>query len=106
LFERIDLDSARELLWADCDEQTVAIAFERPRPKCAFPFTAPLSLAELPTVSCTSIICTEDQLINPEWSRRIARGIGADVVELPGSHSPLLSRPSALADVLLRVAER
>src|ERR1700746_727374 len=68
LFERIDLDSARELLWADCDKQTVAIAFERPRPQCAFPFTAPLSLAELPTVSCTSIICTEDQLINPEWS--------------------------------------
>lgn len=100
----VDLDSARELLWADCDEQTVASAFDRLRPQSAYPFTAPLSLDEFPSVSCTSIVCTEDRLINPEWSRRIARDIGADIVELPGSHSPLLSRPSAVADVLVRVA--
>jgi hypothetical protein len=43
-------------------------------------------------------------MINPERSRRIAYRIGADIVELPGSHSPLLSRPSAVAEVLLRVA--
>ena len=92
-------------LWADCDEQTVVSAFDRLRPQSAYPFTAPLSLAKFPAVSCTSIVCTEDQLLNPEWSRRIARDIGADIVELPGSHSPLLSRPKALAEVLLRVAE-
>jgi hypothetical protein len=45
-------------------------------------------------------------VVNPDWSKRIARDrLGADIVELPGSHSPFLSQPSALADVLLRLAE-
>ncbi len=100
----VDLDSARELLFADCDERTVAAAFDRLRPQSALPFTSPFPLAEFPTASCTSIVCTEDQLIYPEWSRRTARAIDADIVELPGSHSPFLSRPSAVADVLLSVA--
>lgn len=99
----VDLDSARELFYADCDEQTVVAAFERLRPQSAYPFTAPLSIAEFPTVRCTSIVCTDDQMLNPEWSRRIARDIAADIVELPGSHSPLLSRASAVASVLLQV---
>jgi hypothetical protein len=38
-------------------------------------------------------------------SKRMARDIAAEIVELPGNHSPMLSRPSAVADVLLRVAE-
>lgn len=100
----VDIDSARELFYADCDEQIVVAAFDRLRPQSAYPFTAPLLLAEFPTASSTSIVCTEDQMLSPEWSRRIARDIGADIVELPGSHSPLLSRPSAVADILLRVA--
>jgi len=102
----IDLDSARELFYPDCDEQTVAAAFDRLRPQSVYPFTAPFPLPEFPAVSCTSIVCTDDRLLNPEWQRRIARDIGADVVELPGSHSPLLSRPEALAEVLLRLAEK
>jgi pimeloyl-ACP methyl ester carboxylesterase len=100
----VDVDCARELLYADCDEQTVAAAFDRLRPQSAYPFTAPLLLAKFPAMSCTSIVCTEDRLIGQEWSRRIAREIGADIVELPGSHSPLLARPSAVADILLQVA--
>jgi hypothetical protein len=31
--------------------------------------------------------------------------LGADVVELPGGHSPFLSRPRVLADVLARIAD-
>jgi len=40
------------------------------------------------------------------WVDFAAHPIGADIVELPGSHSPLLSRPSAVAEVLLRVADK
>ena len=102
----VDRDVARTLFYADCDEQTVSAAFNRLRPQSAYPFTAPCSLGELPSASCTYVVCTDDQMINPEWSRRIARRIGAEIVELPGSHSPLLSRPSAVAEVLLHVAEK
>jgi hypothetical protein len=41
------------------------------------------------------------RLVNPDWSRRVARErLNANLVELPGSHSPFLSRPAGLAEVL------
>jgi pimeloyl-ACP methyl ester carboxylesterase len=102
----VDRDVARALLYADCDEDTVASAFDRLRPQSAYPWTVPSSLAEFPSASSTYVVCAEDQLINPVWQRRHARDIGANIVELPGSHSPLLSRPTAVADVLLHIAEK
>jgi pimeloyl-ACP methyl ester carboxylesterase len=67
--------------------------------------TLPFSLAQFPSVPCTSVICSEDRVLGREWAERIARDrLGAELVELPGSHSPFLSRPAAVADVLLRVA--
>jgi pimeloyl-ACP methyl ester carboxylesterase len=102
----VDPDCARVLLFADCDEPTVEAAFNHLRPQASYPSTLPFSLSEFPTVSCTSVICSDDRMIDPDWSKRIARDrLGADVIELPGSHSPFLSRPSALADVLLRLAD-
>jgi pimeloyl-ACP methyl ester carboxylesterase len=100
----VDFEFVREVFYADCDEATVAAAIDHLRPQSGYPWTVPCSLTEHPSVSCTSVVCSEDQVVNPDWSRRTARDIGADIVELPGSHSPLLSRPSAVADVLIRVA--
>ncbi len=101
----VDLDAARELLFADCDEEIVVTAFNRLRPQSAYPCTAPLLLRELPTVRCTSIVCDDDQLIYPVWSTRIAHHIGAGLVRLPDGHSPFLSRPSALADILIKLCD-
>lgn len=98
-------DVTRALLYADCDERTAAKAIDRLRPQSAYPFGVPCALAEHPPVRSTYIVCADDQLLNPEWSRRTARHIGAELVELPGGHSPFLSRPSAVAEVLLRLAK-
>lgn len=47
------------------------------------------------------VLCNEDRLINPDWSRQFAKKkLRAELIELPGSHSPFLSRPSHLAKVL------
>jgi hypothetical protein len=47
-------------------------------------------------------VCSDDQILRPQWSRWTARErLGADLIELPGDHSPFYSRPSVLADVLL-----
>lgn len=101
----VDLDFVRGVFYADCDEATVAGAIHHLRPQSGYPWTVPCSLTEHPVVGCTSVVCSEDRVVNPDWSKRKARELGADIVELPGSHSPLLSRPSVVADVLLRVAE-
>jgi pimeloyl-ACP methyl ester carboxylesterase len=101
----IDLELARELICADCDDSVATAAVNRLRPQSAYPNTLPFRLSEFPSVRCTYIVCNDDQLVRPEWSKRIARDrLGADLIELPGSHSPLLSRPSAVAEVLLDIA--
>ena len=101
----VDLDFARKVFYADCDEATVSAAIEHLRPQSGYPWTLPCSLTEHPSVGLYVSGVHEDRVVNPVWSRRAARSIGADIVELPGSHSPFLSRPSAVADVLLRVAD-
>jgi pimeloyl-ACP methyl ester carboxylesterase len=89
----IDFDFVRKMFYADCDEPTVAAAIDHLRPQAAYPWTLPCSLIEQPSLPCTYVVCAEDQIVTAEWSRRIAHSIGADIAELPGSHSPLLSRP-------------
>lgn len=101
-----DLDFARKVFYADCDDATATAAIEHLRVQSGYPWALPCTLSEHPSVPCTSVVCGEDLVVNPAWSRRVARRIGADIVELPGGHSPMLSRPSALGDVLLRVAEK
>ena len=102
----VDFDVVREMFYADCDEPTVAAAIDHLRPQAAYPWTLPCSLTEPPSVPCTYVVCAQDQIVTPEWSRRTGRNIGADIVELPGSHSPLLSRPEAVAEVLLQLAPK
>jgi pimeloyl-ACP methyl ester carboxylesterase len=59
---------------------------------------------EWPDVPVASIICTEDKAINPEWSEQVAKDwLRVTPVTLPGSHSPFLSRPIELAQVLMEI---
>jgi pimeloyl-ACP methyl ester carboxylesterase len=100
-----DLDLACAMFYGDCDEATTKAALDRLRPQSAYPAILPSSLAEFPAVKTTYIVCREDQILRPAWSRQTARErLGAELIELPGDHSPFYSRPSALADVLLGLA--
>ena len=52
-----------------------------------------------------AIACTEDRLVGIDSARRrIAELLGVTPIELPGGHSPFLSRPAELAAAL--VADR
>jgi pimeloyl-ACP methyl ester carboxylesterase len=96
-----DEQIARRMLFADCDERDARWAFERLRAQATAPYDVPNPLDALPSAPRTYVVCTEDRIVNPDWSRRVARGrLGAELIELPGSHSPFLSRPDALAAVL------
>ena len=46
------------------------------------------------------IATLRDAAINPGWQIRTARTHGARVIELDSGHSPFLTQPSELADVL------
>jgi pimeloyl-ACP methyl ester carboxylesterase len=61
-------------------------------------------LVAWPAVRTVSVVCAGDQVVNPEWARRAAAEIGAEVVELPGGHFPMLTRPAELAALLAGIA--
>ena len=91
---------AVQTFYADCDPDAAARAVARLRPQATTPYGRPCSLDALPALPSTSVVCTDDRLVNPEWSRRAAPAVAQRVVELPGGHSPFLSRPRDLAAVL------
>jgi pimeloyl-ACP methyl ester carboxylesterase len=98
---------ARAVLYADCSERDAGAAFARLRPQARTPHAQRCRLEALPETPCTYVVCDEDRMVNPERARRVARErLDADLVELPGGHSPFLSRPGELAAVLDRVAQR
>lgn len=45
------------------------------------------------------IVCGQDLAIRPDWQREAARAVGPSV-ELDAGHSPMLTHPSELADIL------
>jgi pimeloyl-ACP methyl ester carboxylesterase len=64
-------------------------------------------LTAWPEVPTTVVVCTGDRVVAPD--RLHERGLalpGAGVVDLPGGHFPMLTRPVALADVLVAAAAR
>lgn len=65
----------------------------------------PCPLSAWPPVPAAYIVCADDRTIAPAWQRKAAREwLSIEPSELPGGHSPHVSRPEALAGVLERVA--
>jgi pimeloyl-ACP methyl ester carboxylesterase len=94
-------ESARDGFYADCGEEVARRAYDRLRPTPLVVFSERCPIDTWPDVPSTSIVMQDDRAVGPAWSRRAAARIGADVVELEGSHSPFYSRPAELADVLV-----
>jgi pimeloyl-ACP methyl ester carboxylesterase len=101
----ISWEAARNGFYADCDEATARRAYERLRPTPLVVFTEPCPVEVWPEVPATYILMRDDRAVGPAWSRRAAARIGADLIELDGSHSPFYSRPAELADHLVGLVD-
>lgn len=96
-----DAAKARQFMYADCDAPDVEAAIQRLRPQAQSPYTVPCPLTEFPGVPATYIACRDDRLVRSEWSKRVVeKRLDAEFIELPGGHSPFLSRPGDVAAVL------
>ena len=74
----------------------------RLRPQARKPSVEASPLVAWPEVPSVSVLCRDDAAIDPAWSRQAARErLGVDALELDGHHSPFLSRPAELADLLV-----
>jgi len=92
---------ARAGFYHDVDDEVARHAWERLRRQSFTVMTERTPLEVWPDVPSTYILATEDRAVGQEWSRRRAKEIGADLIEIEGSHSPFYSRPAELADILV-----
>lgn len=92
----------RELFYHDCQSDTIKWALSKGRKQQSMAYifeTNPIK--SLPNIECKYIVCSDDRIISPTWSRYVAlKRLGVDAIELPGGHCPHLSRPDRLASVL------
>lgn len=96
-----DPDVAAGLFFRACEPETARWAAARLRPQVWTTSQEITPLERWPDCEIVSIVCADDEVLAPEWSRRIARDVlGVEPVELPGGHSPMLSHPSDLANAL------
>jgi pimeloyl-ACP methyl ester carboxylesterase len=98
-----DVEGARELFYHDCDDATAQWAFEQLTPETAGDTaTTPISVprfwaAELPR---SFIVCLQDHA-QPRWLADVtARRLGVESLTIDASHSPFLSCPADLAQLL------
>jgi pimeloyl-ACP methyl ester carboxylesterase len=99
------LEAATRTLYQDCVPELAARAFARLRRQQSALWDSLAPFERWPHVPVASIHCEDDRAINPAWSRWIApRRLGVQSRVLPGGHSPMLSRPSRLAETLIAAA--
>jgi pimeloyl-ACP methyl ester carboxylesterase len=96
-------DELDEIVWADAPQDARVTASASLRSQ------ALQSLADSPTrvswrdVPSTFVVGTQDRCIHPDFQREMAKR-ASDVIEWDTSHSPPLSRPDLLVELLDRLA--
>ena len=86
-------ERAKAGFYHDVDDEVARQAWERFRHQSFTVMTERTPLEVWPDVPSTYILMKEDRAVGQEWSRRRAKEIGADLIEMEGSHSPFYSRP-------------
>jgi pimeloyl-ACP methyl ester carboxylesterase len=99
-----DFDGAWRYFYHDCDEQTARWAFERLGPErfgdtTVTPVSVPRFWAS--ALPRSFILCTRDRSM-PRWlADTVAQRLGVEQLTIDSSHSPFLSRPRELAELLV-----
>ena len=98
--------TATELFFHDASADVAAWASSRLRPQCYQVIGEQSPLEAWPDVPSSYIVCRDDRAMNPEWARGAAVGrLGTTAIEIDGGHSPFLTRPKELAEVIAAIIE-
>jgi pimeloyl-ACP methyl ester carboxylesterase len=98
-------NTATELFYGDAKPSVARWASARLRPQCYRVMKEVTPLDAWPDTERAAIVCRADRALNPDWARTASRErLGVEAVELEGQHSPFLTRPAELAQVLHRLS--
>jgi len=99
----LDADRALPLLYADCAADDAAKAIARLGPQSWAELGGVATRAAWEHTPSTYAVCTDDRAVAPALQHALARRC-ARTIEWPTSHSPFLSRPGLVADLLIELA--
>lgn len=103
----VPAEQAIELMFNTCTPEVAAWAAAQLRRQYWESFVEPSPVWAWPDMPTLAVGCRQDQLTNPEpMIEAAARISGAEYVELNTDHSPMLSAPAELAQLLIRFADR
>jgi pimeloyl-ACP methyl ester carboxylesterase len=93
--------TAIDSFYHDCPPGVAAWAAERLRPQTLTLATEITPILRWPDVDFAYVRCVDDRVVDPDWQVRAAKErLDVHTIDLPGGHSPFLSRPAALANIL------
>ena len=93
--------AAEQGLYPECPPPFVRWAAARLRRQAHLPSLETTPLETWPEVERVYVLGKRDHVVDPAWSRRAARErLGIDPAELDAGHSPFLTCPDELADLL------
>jgi pimeloyl-ACP methyl ester carboxylesterase len=104
-----DPERAVAAFYHDCDPEVAAAAVARLRPQSLAALAGEVDAAAWRETPATYVVCTEDRAVTVALQRSNASridgsGIGGSI-DWPTSHSPFLSRPDLVADLLVELAQ-
>ena len=96
---RFVAERAGGILYNDCDEATKAWASQRLDEQSIESFNEVPRVLSYNALPSTYVVCTLDETIPPSNQRRMAKR-ATETLELEASHSPFLSVPDRLAEII------
>jgi pimeloyl-ACP methyl ester carboxylesterase len=97
--------SAASHLYNRCTPDDVRWAIARLRRQSRTPNHEVCSLPAWPNVDRAYVACSDDRIVMPDYARYVARSrAGVDATLMDADHSPFLSTPDALVDMLIQLA--
>ena len=99
------ITDGRDRFYNDLDDQTAAYWVSRLRPQSVGAFRSKTSYAAWRYIPSTYLICEKDNAVVLAMQEVFAKRCMADTVErCDSSHSPFLSRPEYVVDVIRRAS--
>ena len=95
----LDLALAAECFYNECDPDTVEWALARLGPESMSGLQQSPATVAWRTKPSTYVVCASDQGVHPDLQRLLARRC-TTMLEWPADHSPFLSCPQKVADLL------
>lgn len=92
---------ASELFFHDCADDVAARSAARLRPQASDPVAERSPVLSFPEVPTHYVMGRDDRAVSTTWAAAAARDrLGVEPIWIEGGHSPFLSRPAQLADLL------